>query len=385
MSLHAYTEDQLVEQPAIGLFSSLGWQTVSAIDETFGPSLPAPRPEGEGRASLGRETKAEVVLVDRLRAALSRLNSGLPAEAIQSASLEKALAIYGVGRGGTNPVKDKSHLVEALREAVGAATAYCAKHGVDLAAMDALPLGSMEYLSAVDHAINALIGPDAVRRDFFGHEKLVGTLYRAVKPDAAAIEFSLRISGIATLAAAIRAKRSPNPPDITTILAEITGVLDESITGTTIREGGPPAIDLSRINSEALAQRFRESTHKNTNLEALKAAIAAKLEKLIRLNRTRADFAEKFEALIESYNAGSRNIEQLFQELLNLSKSLDEEQERHIRENLSKEELVIFDILTRPAPELTKAERDEVKKVAKDLLARFKQLLVLNWRKRTAA
>jgi type I restriction enzyme R subunit len=32
---HAYTEDQLVEQPAIGLFGELGWNTVSAIEETF--------------------------------------------------------------------------------------------------------------------------------------------------------------------------------------------------------------------------------------------------------------------------------------------------------------------------------------------------------------
>lgn len=31
MSAHAYTEDQLVEQPAIGLFAELGWQTVSAV------------------------------------------------------------------------------------------------------------------------------------------------------------------------------------------------------------------------------------------------------------------------------------------------------------------------------------------------------------------
>jgi type I restriction enzyme R subunit len=33
MSVHAYTEDQLVEQPAIGLFGELGWQTVSALEE----------------------------------------------------------------------------------------------------------------------------------------------------------------------------------------------------------------------------------------------------------------------------------------------------------------------------------------------------------------
>jgi hypothetical protein len=31
MSAHAYTEDQLVEQPATGLFTELGWQTVSAV------------------------------------------------------------------------------------------------------------------------------------------------------------------------------------------------------------------------------------------------------------------------------------------------------------------------------------------------------------------
>jgi|SRR3954464_8277434 len=33
MSTHAYSESQLVEQPAIGLFAALGWQTVSARGE----------------------------------------------------------------------------------------------------------------------------------------------------------------------------------------------------------------------------------------------------------------------------------------------------------------------------------------------------------------
>jgi type I restriction enzyme R subunit len=301
------------------------------------------------------------------------------------ASLEKALAIYGSGKGGTNPVKEKAQLVAALREAIVAATAFCSVHGVDLAAMEALPQGSMERLAVIENAINALIGPDSVRRDFFGHEKFVGTLYRAVKPDPTAIEFSVRVTGIATIAGAIRAKLSPNPPDIATILKQIGELLDDSITGHEIREGGPPAIDLSKINFEALSKRFKESKHKNTELEALKAAIAAKLEKLVRLNRTRTDFAEKFEELIESYNNGSRNIEQLFEELLMLSNSLDQEQERHVREHLSEEELVIFDILTRPAPKLTTAERDEVKKVARDLLARLKGLLVLNWRQKAAA
>jgi type I restriction enzyme R subunit len=47
--------------------------------------------------------------------------------------------------------------------------------------------------------------------------------------------------------------------------------------------------------------------------------------------------------------------------------------------------LVIFDILTRPAPELSADERAEVKKVARDLLNRLKQLLVINWRQKSAA
>jgi len=52
---------------------------------------------------------------------------------------------------------------------------------------------------------------------------------------------------------------------------------------------------------------------------------------------------------------------------------------------MTEEELVIFDILTRPAPALTTEERAEVKKIAKELLATLKALLVLGWRQKSAA
>jgi type I restriction enzyme, R subunit len=71
---HAYSEDQLVEQPAIQLFAELGWQTLSALEETFGVG-----------GTLGRGTKGEAVLAPRLRAALERLNVSLPPEAISAA------------------------------------------------------------------------------------------------------------------------------------------------------------------------------------------------------------------------------------------------------------------------------------------------------------
>ena len=76
---HAYTEDQLVEQPAIGLFAELGW-TVAGPPPNAGVA-------GEPRDAglLGRETKGGVVLVSRLRVAHSALPSpqpGLPATLI---------------------------------------------------------------------------------------------------------------------------------------------------------------------------------------------------------------------------------------------------------------------------------------------------------------
>ncbi len=74
MTPHPYTENQSVEQPAIKLFAVLGWQTVSALEERLGCG-----------GTLDRETKSEVVLTERLRTALARLNPGLPAAAIRTA------------------------------------------------------------------------------------------------------------------------------------------------------------------------------------------------------------------------------------------------------------------------------------------------------------
>ena len=74
MSAHAYTEAQIVEQPALQLFKQLGWTTVSALEETFGAT-----------GTFRRETKGEVVLVSRLRAALERWKPARLPEAISAA------------------------------------------------------------------------------------------------------------------------------------------------------------------------------------------------------------------------------------------------------------------------------------------------------------
>lgn len=69
-----FSEDRLIEQPAIRLFESLGWETATCIDEMAGPG-----------SFLGRETRSDVVLIARLRPALERLNPDLTFEAIDAA------------------------------------------------------------------------------------------------------------------------------------------------------------------------------------------------------------------------------------------------------------------------------------------------------------
>ena len=69
-----YTEDALIERPAIALLAALGWETVNAYHEF-----------DHGASTLGRETRAEVILTVRLRPALQRLNPEAPPEAVGQA------------------------------------------------------------------------------------------------------------------------------------------------------------------------------------------------------------------------------------------------------------------------------------------------------------
>jgi len=305
------------------------------------------------------------------------------------ASLEKALAIYGAGKGGVTPVRDKAQLVADLKSSVDATIAFCLEHAVDVQQIERAAPGTFDRVKLIAEAVEKLISPDPMRKEFIAHVRLVRTLFQAVKPDPATLQFLSVVSCLLTIAAAIAERTNEGRGNITDVMSAVNKLLDDSVAadGFTIRHTNNKAIvDLSKIDFAALAKRFSKSKTKNIELEQLKAAIRAQLERMIRVNRTRADYLEKFEQLIEQYNNGSRNIEELFTELLTLSRALDDDEQRHVRERLTDEELVIFDILTRPAPaELTTEQRDEIKKVARELLQKLKTLLVINWRQKSTA
>jgi len=104
---------------------------------------------------------------------------------------------------------------------------------------------------------------------------------------------------------------------------------------------------------------------------------------MIRLNRTRMDYLERFQRMIDEYNAGSMNIDEFFKQLVSFAQGLNEEEKRGISEQLTEEELAIFDLLTKPEMSLIKKEEQQVKKVVRELIEILKQeKLVLDWRKR---
>ena len=75
---------------------------------------------------------------------------------------------------------------------------------------------------------------------------------------------------------------------------------------------------------------------------------------MLECNITRIDFAQRYQRIIDQYNSGGSATEIDFEDLLNFAKDLNEEQERHIREGLTEEELELFDLMKKE--KFTKAE-----------------------------
>ena len=145
-------------------------------------------------------------------------------------------------------------------------------------------------------------------------------------------------------------------------------------------QGSRPARDGSYPSptSRLLPAAFEDPEHKSTDLEVLKAAIRARLERLIQLDGARADFAEKFEALIQSYDAGSRRRRGVVRGAGEAHSQPEQRAAaaRPLGENMTEEELVIFPTSSpSPTRELTAEERAEVKKVARALLNRLKHVV----------
>jgi len=76
---------------------------------------------------------------------------------------------------------------------------------VVLPAIEQLPPGDHKRRERLDDALNALISPDSLRKEFLAHQRTVRILYDALKPDPVAIEFAPRVACLCAIAEAIQA------------------------------------------------------------------------------------------------------------------------------------------------------------------------------------
>ncbi len=244
-----------------------------------------------------------------------------------------------------------------------------------------------DKLKHLNNARDSIIEKDESKRRFLALTSSVTKLYKAVLPDPAAGEFGILVKLFSIMVERIRLL-DPRV-DISEVMQGVNRVLDESITARSFvipeSKDDEDPVDLSRVDFEALKKRF-EQGRKNTEAEKLRGKVNSKLRQMVRLNKTRTDYQEKLQKLIDEYNSGSLNIDLYFRELVKMAQDLNEEDQRAVSEGLSEEELALFDLLTKPEISLTEKEKDEVKKVARSLLATLKkEKLVLDWRKRQQA
>jgi len=305
-------------------------------------------------------------------------------------NLQQALAIYGSGAGGRakpgeTPITPKDELIRLLEQAVASATTFCAERRVELGRLQ--EADGFQLVRLLDDAVEAFLENDDTKRRYLALAADAQRLYKAVLPDPTANQWAGVVRLLDVLAKKIRSLASA--ADISGVMEAVEQLLDDSIAaeGYVIREGTAEygesrRVDLSQIDFEALRRRF-EAGKKRTEFEKLRATVERTLRTLVRLNRSRLDYAERFQQMIDEYNAATANVEEWFNRLVVFAQELTQEQQRSVAEGLSEEELAVFDILTRPDMHLTTSEERLVKKAARDLLEALKrERLVLDWRKR---
>jgi len=167
-------------------------------------------------------------------------------------------------------------------------------------------------------------------------------------------------------------------------MMELHKLVDDSVEVTRSELGESKVYDISQIDFERLRQEFARIAHKKTTVVNLRDALAARLAMLMQQNPLRTDFQKHFEEIVDGYNREKDRvtIEHTFEALLKFNNELSKEESRAMRENLSDETLVFFDMLKKPA--LSRKEIDRIKKVAVDLLDTLKneKLNVDNWREK---
>jgi type I restriction enzyme, R subunit len=305
-------------------------------------------------------------------------------------NLNKALAIYASpGEDGVDtPIIEKSELIDQLRLDIRETTEMLDEWDVSLP--EILKAEGLECVGLIDDAVECILENDERQSRFREKNAIIQKTYKAILPDITANEFQPVVKLLQVIAEKLRSI-SPTV-DISDVLEQVADVLDKSVRVEAryvsdvkgeFKSGR--ILDLSEVDFEKLQEQFNKG-RKRMLAEQLRKAIEVRLKALYMLNKARLNYLDTFQKLIDEYNAGSMNVEEYYKRLIEFVKSLDGEEKRALSENLSEEELAIFDLLTNPPLKMTQKEIMSVKKVAHELLEKLKaDRLVIDWRKKQQA
>jgi len=295
-------------------------------------------------------------------------------------NLRKALAVYASTKKGDDEIiQDKNELVEILFSAIKSTRQFLKT--LDLDINDLLKAQDVEKIRLVDVFTNSILRDEKTKQQYLGLASDTYKYYKAVLPEPKAEDYYHEVTAYKVIASRIR-EVIDEDTDVSQVKKDLEGLLDRSIrAGEYVIKDVPKLKDLSKIDFEALRKFFDDSDTKNIEAEHLSAELEEKINEMVQKNKLRKHFLDRLNKLLQEYNAGSHNLDVFFDQLVELAKELSKEDARAISENLTEEELAVFDIIRKD--DLNPTEIDQVKKVAKELLAKLKaEKLVLDWKRK---
>lgn len=292
-------------------------------------------------------------------------------------NIERALALYAAhGVEEDDIIKNKDELITDLENSLKDTKEFLKKDEIDIQVLLKAP--NEQKLLLLDQYANAILGEEEKKKKFLNLASLVVSNYRSVLPDPQVEDYYHEVTAIKVLASRIRDVSAENV-DVSQVKKDLEDLLDKSIqTGEYVIKQHKKVKDLSLLDADALHKFFAGLENKNLQVEAMKAELEKKIENLVRKNKKRARFMERLNSLLKEYNSGAHDIDQLFDNLVELAKDLSEEEQRAVKENLSEDELAIFDLLIKES--LNPSEVKTIKNASNELLINLKPLLVPHWR-----
>ena len=296
-------------------------------------------------------------------------------------NIQRALAIYATPESGASIddiIKEKEELVELLVSTAKQTREFLKK--LDLDVDDLLKAKDAEKIRLVDVFTNRILQDEQTKKGFLDLASDAYQLYKSVLPEPKAEDYYHEVTAYKVIASRIK-EVIEEEADVSQVKKDLEDLLDRSIKAGEFVIKEPKLKDLSHIDFEALRKFFDDTENKNIAAESLSAELEEKIKEMARKNKIRKHFLDRLNSLIHEYNSGSRDLDAFFEELLVLAKELSEEDARAIKENLTEEELAIFDLLVKE--KLNPDEVDRVKKVAHELLAKLKtEKFVLDWKRK---